>query len=128
MSLSTVYNQWTVFPWYFDPVAAGITLAPSAAGDLDGADGLTASDVDLLVRRIGDAGFMSWQFAMFDLNGDLAINDQDQRTWVVDLKQTWFGDADLDGEFNSDDFVQAFQAGKYETQRVRRLGRRRLER
>ena len=51
---------------------------------------------------------------------------------------TWFGDADLNGEFNSSDFVQAFQVGKYEmgwldslgqaSRCTRRLGRRRLER
>ena len=39
----------------------------------------------------------------------------DHRVWVKDLKRTWFGDADLDGEFNSNDFVQVFKAGTYET-------------
>jgi hypothetical protein len=27
--LRTVYNQWTMFPVGFDPVAQGLTLAPS---------------------------------------------------------------------------------------------------
>ena len=31
-----------------------------------------------------------------------------------DVKRTWYGDADFNGEFNSSDFVQVFQAGKYE--------------
>ena len=39
----------------------------------------------------------------------------DHGIWVHELKKTWFGDADLNGEFNSNDFVQVFQAGKYET-------------
>ena len=34
--------------------------------------------------------------------------------WLHDLKKTWVGDADLNGLFNSADFVLAFQAGKYE--------------
>ena len=38
----------------------------------------------------------------------------DIRTWVNDLKGTWVGDANLDGEFNSGDFVSVFQAGKFE--------------
>ena len=34
--------------------------------------------------------------------------------WVKDHAKTWVGDADLDGEFNSGDFVVVFTAGKYE--------------
>ena len=30
------------------------------------------------------------------------------------MKQTWFGDANLDGEFNSSDFVAVFEAGEFE--------------
>jgi hypothetical protein len=33
---------------------------------------------------------------------------------VHDLKKTFFGDADLDGEFTSRDLVNLFQAGTYE--------------
>ena len=32
-----------------------------------------------------------------------------------DLKSTWYGDANLDGEFNSSDMVAVLTAGKYET-------------
>ena len=66
--------------------------------------------------------------AAFDLNSDSSVTLEDHRVWVKDLKHTWFGDADLNGEFNSNDFVQVFQAGKYENGQVRRLVRRRLER
>ena len=44
-----------------------------------------------------------------------------------DLANTYFGDADLNGEFNSSDMVQVFANGKYETGRIGELGRRRLE-
>jgi hypothetical protein len=33
---------------------------------------------------------------------------------VVDLKQAWFGDADLDGQFNSSDLVSVLASGHYE--------------
>ena len=52
---------------------------------------------------------------MFDLNSDETIDTEDHRIWVGVLKHTWFGDADLDGQFNSGDVVQVFIAGKYET-------------
>ena len=52
--------------------------------------------------------------ARFDLNGDENINPEDLLVWVKDLMMTWYGDANLDGEFNSSDFVQVFETGKYE--------------
>jgi hypothetical protein len=52
---------------------------------------------------------------MFDLNGDGGIDLEDHRIWVKEWKNTWYGDANLDDEFNSSDFVQVFAAGKYET-------------
>ena len=48
--------------------------------------------------------------AAFDMNSDSRVSVEDHRAWVKDLKHTWYGDADLNGEFNSDDFVQVFQA------------------
>ncbi len=66
--------------------------------------------------------------AIFDVNSDSIVDLEDHRVWVKDLKYTWFGDADLNGEFDSLDFVQVFAAGKYETAECRWLGRRRLER
>jgi hypothetical protein len=52
--------------------------------------------------------------AAFDMNGDGSVNPEDHRVWVKDLKHTWYGDANLDGEFNSGDLVNVFQAGQYE--------------
>ena len=42
---------------------------------------------------------------MFDLNDDMVINAEDLIVWVEDLKQTHFGDANLDGEINFPDFL-----------------------
>jgi uncharacterized protein YjbI with pentapeptide repeats len=43
---TTAYSQWTVFPEGFDPVAAGLTLVPSMAGDPDADGVLSVADVD----------------------------------------------------------------------------------
>jgi hypothetical protein len=50
----------------------------------------------------------------FDLNADKVVNKLDVNVWVKDLAETWIGDANVDGEFNSGDLVATFQAGKYE--------------
>ena len=42
------------------------------------------------------------------------MNDDDRQIWVDELKSTYFGDANLDGEFNSRDLVLIFQAGEFE--------------
>ena len=81
-------------------------------GDFDGDGGLTASDINVLSVAIRQS---SGNLA-FDLNHDRTVDPSDHRFWVRDLKHTWFGDADLNGEFNSADFVQVFTVGKYETQ------------
>ena len=117
---STIYNQWTQFSPGFDPVAAGLTLVESPLGDFDANDALDAADIDVLVAAI--RGFprpqIPWWLPqdMLDVNRDSMVDMEDHRVWVKDLRYTWFGDADLDGEFNSADFVQVFAVGKYEMQ------------
>ena len=51
-----------------------------------------------------------------DLTGDSAVDVQDLRFWVNDseIAFTYFGDSNLDGEFNSGDLISVFQAGEYE--------------
>jgi uncharacterized protein YjbI with pentapeptide repeats len=115
-SSQTTYNQWTQFPDDFDPTSRGLTYLESSPGDLDGIDGLSAEDVDYLSRRIR-TGFMSWQpVEMFDLNADSVVDHDDISVWVKDIKHTYFGDANLDGEFNSNDLVAVFVHGEYEDQ------------
>ena len=50
----------------------------------------------------------------FDLNGDNLVDSSDRLVWVNDLKNTYLGDSNLDGEFSSSDFVHVFSRGKYE--------------
>ncbi len=49
-----------------------------------------------------------------DLDGDFDVDLDDRRIWVTEVQQTQFGDANLDGVFNSKDLIQVFQAGEYE--------------
>ena len=85
-------------------------VEPAGNGDFDMDGELTAADIDLLNAAIGDGG----GDAMFDVTGDGAIDDADRKEWVEVLKGTYFGDSNLDGEFNSSDFVFVFSGGEYE--------------
>ena len=78
---------------------------------------LGPTDIDTLASRIGFREIRTWWLpdAAFDLNVDQRVDWLDHPFWVRNLKHTWYGDANLDGEFNSADFVQVFAAGKYET-------------
>jgi hypothetical protein len=77
-------------------------------GDLDGNGAIAAADFDLLCRglRSGDD--------RFDLNRDGRANDEDVRYMVRDLAKTRFGDANVDGAFDTGDLVSLFQIGEFE--------------
>ena len=79
-------------------------------GDFNKNGMLDANDIDLLGAEIR-AGTND---SSFDLDNDSLVNDEDRRVWVEDLRNTYFGDANLDLEFSSTDFVDVFQAGEYE--------------
>jgi hypothetical protein len=117
---ATVYNQWTVFPKGYDPIDAGLRFEPSPVGDLDGGGSLDVADVDALIEKIrGIHRSKSFSAAeMFDVNIDGRIDEEDLDVWVKDLKKTWFGDANLDGSFDTSDLVTVFQAGEYEDGRL----------
>jgi hypothetical protein len=50
----------------------------------------------------------------YDVSFDGQVDGQDLTVWVRDLKNTYFGDANLDGEFDTSDFVEVLAAGQYE--------------
>lgn len=49
-----------------------------------------------------------------DLDHDGDVDIADRRLWVYDVRGTYFGDSNLDGRFDSADFVHVFQGGQYE--------------
>lgn len=80
------------------------------AGDFNADGQLTVLDInDLTTQSAGGTNP-----AKYDLTGDAAVNNADVQRWVKDLKKSWIGDADLNGEFNSSDLVAVLAAGKYE--------------
>jgi len=87
------------------------SAAPSLSGDFDKDGQLTAVDIDALSSQVR-AGTNP---PAFDLNADSKVNDADRLVWIVNLKKTYTGDANLDLKFDSGDFVEVFQKGKYET-------------
>lgn len=84
--------------------------AGGIAGDLNGNGMLDAGDMDLLSAEVRAGG----STPSYDLNGDGSVNGADREFWVDSLFNTYMGDSNLDGEFNSGDFVFVFQAGEYE--------------
>lgn len=91
----------------FQPTAI---LVRGVEGDLDHDGQLTALDIDALTQVVRRGSNIS----AFDLNGDKRVDDADRAKWVEQLKRTYYGDADLDGQFNSSDLVRVFEVGEYE--------------
>ncbi|MCA9217776.1 MAG: LamG domain-containing protein, partial [Planctomycetales bacterium] len=95
---------------YANGLAGNPILGGGLEGDFDSSGTLDAADIDLLSAevRIGD------NKPAFDLTGDGAVNNQDRVRWIEELAYTFVGDSNLDGEFNSTDFVVVFTASQYE--------------
>ena len=79
-------------------------------GDFDSSGVLDAADIDLLSEAVRSNS----TDARFDLNADGSVTALDRDVWIQDLRMTYTGDANLDGEFNSGDLVSAFTFGEYE--------------
>ena len=86
--------------------------AGAEAADFNSDGRVDLADVDLLSIAIrGD------QYdRRFDLNGDDSVDLADQVVLIRDILGTTFGDANLDGRFDSQDLVQVFQIAVYEDQ------------
>ena len=80
-------------------------------GDLNHDGQLEQGDVDILTRNI-HAGATN---LTLDMNSDDNVSADDMTAWIRTIKNTWIGDANLDGRFDSIDLVKVLQASKYET-------------
>lgn len=101
-----------------NPVFGNLTLSADLAtyrqqiaeryliGDFDQNGRMTPVDVDLL----SDAINRGIDDPALDLNNDGTVNAADRTTWVEQINNTYFGDSNLDGEFDSADFIIPFQA------------------
>jgi hypothetical protein len=83
-------------------------LSAGVAGDFNANGERDPGDLDLMAMGAADD-------ATYDLDGDGDNDGDDRAIWVQDLSNTYFGDANFDGEFNSADFVAVFVPAKYET-------------
>ncbi len=101
-------NDWW---WAIDNIQITGTGNVGILGDYSKNGQLDAADLDLqAAAMVGGQNPKD-----YDLNGDNVVDSGDREKWLHDLKKTWVGDANLDLVFDSNDFVQVFVAGKYET-------------
>jgi hypothetical protein len=92
-------------------VGLELSSAPATVpGDFNSDGNLTNVDIDMLSAEVR-AGTNT---AGFDLTSDNLVNMADQDQWVNVLKKTYYGDANLDGLFDSGDLVSVFTVGEYE--------------
>ncbi|MEZ6120121.1 MAG: hypothetical protein R3C28_26615, partial [Pirellulaceae bacterium] len=75
-----------------------------------------ARDTETVLDRLQNAIRLSESNTEFDFTADGKVDLDDLREYVTspDHLHTYFGDANLDGEFNSNDFVMVFGDFEYE--------------
>ncbi len=91
-----------------------IYFHPPVPGDFNSDRILDVEDIDLLTDELILP--VPRYRPQFDVNDDRKVDTLDHEMWVHELKNTWYGDADLNLEFNTGDLVHVLGAGKYETQ------------
>ena len=86
-----------------------LVIQTDLIGDFSSNKRLDADDMDILSRQTRN----SVANPNFDLNGDSAVSQADREFWLHDLAKSWYGDANLDGRFDTADFLQVFAAAEY---------------
>ena len=95
----------------FDLPSPGWPNGTGFPGDLNQDGNLDVQDVDLMCTAIRSAAAPD---DTLDLNRDERLSVQDLRYLIDVILGTSLGDANLDGGFDSSDFVEVFVAGEYE--------------
>ena len=96
------YTVWTDTITY--------TAMAGLAGDFNFDGVVNDADIDILNVAIRSNSID----LDFDLNRSGVVDQDDQLFLVRELLNTFIGDSNLDGEFNSADLVSLFQLGEYE--------------
>ena len=86
-----------------------LNLVAPHPGDFQTDGVLDSEDLQLLLNQLASQD----DNPEFDLNGDSQVNGKDVKVWIKEFKNTWIGDANLDGEFNAADLTAIFEAGKF---------------
>jgi hypothetical protein len=93
-----------------DPTPGSFAVDGGPPGDFNDDGRIDGVDMELLAEALqqgsGDPAY--------DLTQDGVVNDQDRDVMVRQILGTNYGDANLDGIFDSSDLIQAFQFGQYE--------------
>ena len=93
------------------PVTVNIGInASNIVGDFNNDGAVDESDIALLCHQVNSPV----PELRFDLTNDGAVNLSDHDMLISDVMNTFFGDANLDKQFDSTDLVAIFQAGEYE--------------
>jgi hypothetical protein len=87
--------------------AQGIYDLHFDAGDVNRDRRVDVSDIQDLCANVGNS-------SRHDLDGDAISTDGDIDYLVRSILRTSYGDANLDGVFNSADLIRIFQAGEFE--------------
>ena len=117
-------NGWRGFHGMLDEVRISDKALDSSAflsnlvlmGDFNSSRTFDVADIDRLTQAIADRS----TDPQFDLNENGIVDGDDLDVWIRDLAQTWYGDSNLDGLFDSSDMVQVFAAGKYDNDKIAR--------
>ena len=91
------------------PTPGNVTGA-TVPGDLNGDQLVDVHDIDLVCSAVRTND----QTARFNLNNDAGVDVDDMFYLVETIIGSGVGDANLDGIFNSTDFVTIFRASEYE--------------
>ena len=94
--------------WIAQAPTPGRAELDQPVGDLNGDGAVNVADIDLL------AVYLRSQNPLGDVNHDNVTDRHDLNFFVHNIVGSTFGDASLDGLFNSSDLIQVFQRGEYE--------------
>ena len=91
-------------------IADGTSLEETVVGDYNRNGEFDSDDIELLASAIRE----SRDYAVFDVDGNGDVNSTDHLTWVKEVANTNFGDSNLDGVFDTSDFIIVFQNDEFE--------------
>ena len=85
-----------------------ISVRSLISGDFNYDQAFDIHDLSILANNLGSSE------PRRDLNKDSIVDGTDRDIWVHEIANTYYGDANLDGEFNTADLVSIFNFAQYE--------------
>lgn len=89
----------------------GVATFASVPGDFDRNGLVDVADISMLFAQLR----LPTPDPNYDLNSDRLVNVGDRDYMIHSILDTNYGDADLDGTFDSQDLIMVFQSGGYES-------------